>query len=547
MWADLSRVLSLWHGRRWWLLAGGGVAVLAMLAGLALLGLAGRGAAAALAGGSALALLWLRPLVLLRPALRWAERMVTHAATFRALADTRVWFFERLAERLPAGLGLNRAGDLLGRMVTDVEALDGLYLRALVPAAAALAAVLAVAVVLAGAPLLALILGLPLLFALLLPLLLAPAAARAGTALAEAQGQLRAAVVDPLSGLEDTLAANAEARSIAAVAAAGDELARTQHAMAWRTALAGAGGGLLAQGALLGALAWGLTWGLEGGTPGSAIAALFLALAAAEPLGAMPRAGAALAAAAASARRLFQAADQAPPVPEPRGLPMQPEGFALSLKDVEFRWSPDRPPVLQGLDLELPEGSRIAILGQSGAGKSSLVALLLKLAQPQAGSISLGGTDIATLPGAEVRHRVTCLTQEARLFDDSIAANLRIAAPLAPDAALWRALDRAGVAELVHALPDGLETQCGEAGARLSGGQARRIALARVLLSAAPILILDEPTAGLDAATERAFLSTLEHNTEGRTVILITHRLTGVEKPQRVLRLAGGRLLTAAG
>ncbi len=543
MWADLSRVLSLWHSRRLWLWGGAGVAVLAMLAGLALLGLAGQGAAAALAGGSVLALLWLRPLILLRPALRWAERMVTHAATFRALADTRVWFFQRLAERLPAGLGLNRAGDLLGRMVTDVEALDGLYLRALVPAAAALAAVLAVAVVLAGAPVLALILGLPLLLALLLPLLLAPAAARDGTALAEAQGALRAAVVDPLTGLEDTLAANAEPRALAAVDQAGATLVRAQHALHWRTALAGAGGGLLAQGALLGALAW----GLAGGQVALAIAALFLALAAAEPLGAMPRAGAALASAAASARRLFQAADQAPPVPDPRGLPMQPEGFSLSLKGVEFRWSPDRPPVLQGLDLELPEGSRIAILGQSGAGKSSLAALLLKLAEPQAGSITLGGTDLATLPGADVRRRVTCLTQQARLFDDTIAANLRIAAPLAPDAALWRALDRAGIAELVHALPDGLQTQCGEGGARFSGGQARRIALARVLLSAAPILILDEPTAGLDAATERAFLSTLEHNTEGRTVILITHRLTGVEKPQRVLRLAGGRLLTAAG
>ncbi len=543
MWSDLNRVLGLWHGRRAWLWAGVGVAVLAMLAGLALLGLAGQGAATALAGGAFVGLLWLRPLVLLRPALRWAERMVTHAATFRALADTRVWFFQRLAERLPAGLGLNRAGDLLGRMVTDVEALDGLYLRALVPAAAALAAVLAVAVVLAGAPLLALLLGLPLLLALLRPLLLAPAAARAGTALAEAQGNLRAAVVDPLSGLEDTLAANAEPRALAAVAAAGDTLAEAQQALAWRTALAGAAGGLLAQGALLGALAW----GLAGGEVGLAIAALFLALAAAEPLAAMPRAGAALAAAAASARRLFQAADQAPPVPDPRGLPMQPEGFALSLKGVEFRWAADRPLVLQGLDLELPEGSRIAILGQSGAGKSSLAALLLKLAQPQAGSITLGGSDLASLPGEDVRRRITCLTQQARLFDDTIAANLRIAAPLAPDAALWRALDRAGIAEVVHALPDGLETQCGEAGMRFSGGQARRIALARVLLSAAPILILDEPTAGLDAETERAFLSTLEHGAEGRTVILITHRLTGVEKPHRVLRLAGGRLLTAAG
>jgi ATP-binding cassette subfamily C protein CydC len=188
-------------------------------------------------------------------------------------------------------------------------------------------------------------------------------------------------VVDPLTGLEDTLAANAESRALAAVDQAGATLVRAQHALHWRTALAGAGGGLLAQGALLGALAW----GLAGGEVALAIAALFLALAAAEPLGAMPRAGAALASAAASARRLFQAADQDPPVPDPRGLPMQPDGFALSLKGVEFRWSPDRPPVLQGLDLDLPEGSRVAILGQSGAGKSSLAALLLKLAEAQAG------------------------------------------------------------------------------------------------------------------------------------------------------------------
>jgi ATP-binding cassette subfamily C protein CydC len=537
MWADLGRVLGLWRARRPWLVAGAAMAVAALLAGVALLALAGQ-AAVALAGGAALL-----PLVLARPALRWAERMLTHAATFRALADTRVWFFQRLAERLPAGLGLARAGDLLGRMVTDVEALDGLYLRALVPAAAAVAAVLAAGAVLAGQPALALLVVLPLGAALALPLLLAPAAARAGAALAEAQGQLRAAVVDPLTGLEDTLAANAEARASAQVAAAGAALARTQAAMAWRTALAGASGGLLAQAALLGALAW----GLAGGGAAAALLALFLALAVAEPLGAMPRAGAALAAAAAGARRLFQAADAPPPVPDPRGLPMQPEGFALRLEGVDFRWAEDRPWVLRGLDLTVAEGERLAILGPSGAGKSSLAALLLKLAQPQGGRILLGGSDIAELPGAAVRQRVACLTQQARLFDDTIAANLRLAAPLAPEAALWRALDRAGMAEVVQALPDGLETQCGEAGSRLSGGQARRIALARVLLSAAPILILDEPTAGLDAEAERAFLATLATVGEGRTVILVTHRLTGVEQPHRVLRLAGGRLLPAAG
>ncbi|MFZ4407423.1 MAG: ATP-binding cassette domain-containing protein, partial [Paracraurococcus sp.] len=217
------------------------------------------------------------------------------------------------------------------------------------------------------------------------------------------------------------------------------------------------------------------------------------------------------------------------------------------VEGLRFAWTPDRVAVFDGLDLDIPEGTRLALLGPSGIGKSSFAALLLKLAAPQAGRISFGGVDIAALPADFIRRRIACLTQDARLFDDSIAANLRLAAPEAPDAALWRALDRAGIGELVRALPEGLATGCGEGGARFSGGQARRLALARVLLSAAPVLVLDEPTAGLDAETERAFLETLEGVTAGRTVILITHRLVGVERPTRILRLAGGRALPAAG
>ncbi len=158
-----------------------------------------------------------------------------------------------------------------------------------------------------------------------------------------------------------------------------------------------------------------------------------------------------------------------------------------------------------------------------------------------------GGVDIAALPADAVRARIACLTQDARLFDDSIEANLRIAAPAAEDAALWRALDAAGIGELVRGLPEGLATRCGEAGTRFSGGQARRLALARALLSEAPVLILDEPAAGLDPETERAFLETLGEATAGRSVILIVHRLIGVERPSRILRLAGGRAMVAMG
>jgi ATP-binding cassette subfamily C protein CydC len=299
------------------------------------------------------------------------------------------------------------------------------------------------------------------------------------------------------------------------------------------------------QAALLGALAWGLAAGDNG--LAAALMGVFLAIAAAEALGLMPRAGAALAAAGAGARRLFEAADTPEPVPDPAVPAAAPKGHALRVSGLGFRWAPDRPAVFDGLELDLPEGARIALLGPSGAGKSTLAALLLKFAAPNEGSITLGGVDIAALPAAEVRRRVTWLTQDARLFDDSIAANLRLAAPEAPDEALWAALDRAQVGDLVRALPERLETRCGEGGQMFSGGQARRIALARTLLSPASVVILDEPAAGLDAETERAFLATLDAALGGRSAILIQHRLLGVEHPTRILRLVGGRAIPAAG
>ncbi|MDB5369629.1 MAG: thiol reductant exporter subunit CydC [Roseomonas sp.] len=548
---DLIRILGLWRTRWSWLAAGALVAMVAALAGVALLAFAGRGVSEGLrtgmlAGAAAGSLLLLRPLIFLRPAARYLERLVTHAATFRALADTRVWFFRRLAERLPGGLGLRRAGDLLGRLVSDVEALDGLYLRALVPAVAALAVVLATTLLLGAiSPPLAAIVAVPLACALLLPPLLAPGAARAAEAVAEAQGGVRAAAIDPLLGIEDILAANAEPRASARLSAAAETLTAAQERLSRRSAWGGASGTVLAQAALLGALGYGLAGGP--GVAGATVVGLFLALAAAESLSALPRAGIALAAAGAGARRLFEAADTPAPVAEPVTPAAPPAGHALRVEGVRFAWAPDREPVFTDLSFDLPEGGRLALLGPSGAGKSTLGSLLLKLAAPGEGRILLGGADIATLSHDAVRARIACLTQDARLFDDSIAANLRLAAPDAPDEALWQALDRAGIGETVRALPEGLATGCGEGGARFSGGQGRRLALARVLLAPAKIVILDEPAAGLDPSAERAFLETLESATEGRSVILITHRLLGVERPTRILRLIAGRAIPAMG
>ncbi len=203
--------------------------------------------------------------------------------------------------------------------------------------------------------------------------------------------------------------------------------------------------------------------------------------------------------------------------------------------------------MFDGLTLDIPQGSRVAILGPSGAGKSTIAALALKLAAPQQGRVLLGGIDIADLAAADLRRRIGWLAQATHLFDDTIRANLRLARPDADDAALWAALDAAQIGEVVRALPDQLDTWVGEGGARFSGGQGRRLALARALLTEAPVLILDEPCAGLDGETERAFLATLNEVAPGRTVVLIMHRLTGVERLDRIWRLSGGRAVAAAG
>ena len=202
--------------------------------------------------------------------------------------------------------------------------------------------------------------------------------------------------------------------------------------------------------------------------------------------------------------------------------------------------------MLDGLSLEIPAGAHVALLGPSGAGKSTLAALALKVVAPQAGRITFGGTDIAELAATDLRHRIAWLGQTTHIFDDSIRCNLLLGRPDATEAQLWRALDEAAIGDWVRALPEQLDTWLGEGGARVSGGQGRRIALARALLSAAPVLILDEPCAGLDAETERAFFATLNTASEGRTVLLIAHRLTGAEKLDRIWRLSNGKAIAAA-
>lgn len=541
--SDLLRILGLWRPRAWWLVLGGVVALAALAAGVGLMTVAGAVLATAVTSGALVAANALRFLGSARVVLRYLERLVTHAATFRALADLRVWFFRRLAHGGAGGLGFRQAGDLLSRLVGDIEALDGLYLRILLPLAGAVL-LLPVLGLVVGRHNVGLAAALVVLFALaafVLPWRAARAAVAAGTTLAETTGAVRIVALDALTGLREVRAFGAEGRMLAAMQAREAGLLAAQHALARRTALAGVGAFLCGQAAILAVLL------AAGGSPAGAVAAAFLVLAAFEAVGGLPRAGALAGHAAAAAHRVLEAADAPVAVPDPAAPKPIPAGFALRFEAVHFGWRPDLPAVFRGLTLEVPQGARVALLGPSGAGKSTLAALALKVAAPGEGRIRLGGVDIAELTAGEVHARIGWLSQATHLFDDTIRANLLLTRPDADDAALWAALDAAHIGDVVRALPDGLDTWVGEGGARFSGGQGRRLALARALLSPAPILILDKPCSGLDATTERAFLATLNEVGSGRTVILITHRLVGVERLDRIWRLSGGQAVAAAG
>lgn len=539
----LLRILTLWRRQQGWLLLGVAAAVVSAGLGLALPVASARLAfgASAAAGTLLAASAALRWLGASRVLARYAERLITHAATFHALAALRVWLFRGLAVRSAGGLGLLRSGDALSRIVGDVEALDGLYLRILVPGIVAALAVPVLAWVLLpdGWVALVVVLVLFLTAGLALPLVAAALSRRAGERLAAARAGLRTAAMDTLDGLREVRAYGAEGRMLAVVQAREATLFQAQRSVARMASLAQAGSATCSAAALLAVL-------MLAPAGVAAAAAAFMTLAAFELVAGMPRAGALAGYAAAAASRVLAVADAPPPVPDPAAPVPIPPGYAIRFEGITFGWTPDRPRVLNGLTLDIPAGSRVAVLGPSGSGKSTLAALLLKVVAPVSGRILLGGVDVADLPAGQVRSRMAWLSQATHLFSDTVRANLLLGRPDASDADLWAALEQAQVAEVVRLLPGGLEAWIGQGGAAVSGGQARRLALARTLLSTAPVLILDEPATGLDAATERAFLTTLNDVAPGRTVILIVHRLLGVERLDRIYRLSTGRAIAAA-
>ncbi|WP_282694971.1 thiol reductant ABC exporter subunit CydD [Streptomyces sp. CC208A] len=480
-----------------------------------------------------------------RAVFRYAERLVSHDAALRILAELRVSVYRRLERIAPAGLRRTRRGDLLSRLVQDVDALQDYWLRWLLPAGAALVvglgavgftawvlpeagAVLAVGLLVAG---------------VLVPPLGGALARRAERRLAPARGALATAVADPLRGCAELTVAGALR----------DRLDRARAADRTLTGIASRQSAATALGAGLSAVVCGLTVAAaalvgvqavrDGRLDGVALAVVVLTpLAAFEAVTGLPLAVQYRQRARHSAERVFEVLDAPVPVHEPETPAAPPASpFPLELAGVGARYAGQERPALDGFALTLEAGRRVAVVGASGSGKTTLAQVLLRFLDAESGTYRLGGVDARELDGDDVRRFVGLCAQDAHLFDSSVRENLRLARTGASDQELREALRRARLLDWVDGLPEGLDTLVGEHGSKLSGGQRQRLALARALLADFPVLVLDEPAEHLDLATADALTDDLLRATEGRTTVLVTHRLRGLDAVDEVVVLDGGR------
>ncbi|KXV50291.1 hypothetical protein AD945_02340 [Gluconobacter albidus] len=489
----------------------------------------------------------IRALAIARALGRYLERLVTHEATFHLLSDLRVWFYIRLEPLAPARLQRHRAGDLLSRIRADIDSLDNVYLRVLAPSVTALLCTILILGFLArfstGAAL-ADFAGL-VLVGVALPLAAFRAGRSSGRQAVALRGQLRAEIADTVRGFEELQVFGAMERQIARHEAAYAQLTVLQQRETLVEAAAGGAALFLVQATMLAALVVAIPLALARTLPGPDIAMIaLLVLASFDAVSGLPGAYRALGQTLAAARRIFEIVDTEPAVREPAQEAATPAGFDITFRHVSLRYDDADAWALQDVSFHIPAGGALGVMGQTGSGKTSLGNLLLRFWEFQEGEILVGGVPIDTLSGDTMRSYCAVIAQQTHLFNTSIRENLRIARPAATVAQMEQALTEAGILDEVRAMPQGLDTMVGEMGTRLSGGQARRVAIARAFLKDAPILILDEPTEGLDAFSEHIVINALGRLTRGRTTLLITHRPQALGNIAQVLELERGTVLS---
>jgi ATP-binding cassette subfamily C protein CydC len=485
-----------------------------------------------------------------RATLRYLERLASHDVTLRLLARLRVAVYRALVPLAPARLAGHRSGDLLGRVIEDVAALETLYVRVIGPSLAAVAVAALVVLVLwpFGPPLAAAaVLGLAA-SGTAFPWLAWRLGRGPGRRLASLRGDLAARLVDAVQGQADLLAFGREADHAAAVGAVSRQAVGEQQRLVRASALGGSLTGLGADLTAVAVLALAIPSVRAGDLDGVHLAVVTLVtLAAFEAVAALPAAWLGLGAVRESAGRLFEVTDQPPAVAEPAGRAGPAAGpaaapRALEARDLRFTYPGEPRPALDGVSLRLEPGRRVAVVGPSGSGKSTLVHLLLRFWDVPPGSLLLDGGDARAWPSDRVRGAIAFAAQRAHLFTGTLRENLALAAPAAAEAELRAVLATVRLDGLVARRPEGLDTWIGEQGLQLSGGERQRLALARALLKDAPFLLLDEPTAHLDALTEREVMREIVRAGEGRATLLVTHRLVSLEAFDEVLVLERGRV-----
>lgn len=480
----------------------------------------------------------IRACAIVRTAGRYGDRVISHETTFRLLARLRVWLYRRLEPLPPTALAAFHSGDLASRLRADIDRLEGVYLRLLTPMAVA---IIGTAVVVAALSRISTafaaieVVGMAA-AGLAIPALAAWLAARPSQRRVTLSTALNEAAVEGLQGMGELLIlGDATQHFRHRFLHLSRDLIAAQSTIGSLAGLSQAGHLLAGNLALWGAIIVGVPLVRESTLNSEDLVMVAMAiLASFEAVAPLPAAFLALAAIRESAHRLFSLDE--PPDEAETAAPM-PEHADLVLRDVSFRYAPNSPPVLNRLSFSLPQGARMALLGSVGTGKSTVIALITGLLLPEKGTILLGGRSLATYSGEQVRRFFAVAAQDAPLFSGTIRTNLLLAQPDAGEDALWHVLRVAQLEHWVKELPEGLETPVGEAGLTLSGGQVRRLAVARALLRDAPILILDEPGEGLDMPTERAMLNAVMEVLGKRSLLLITHRANGLNLMDAQVRL----------
>ena len=549
--------LKLFKPNSAWLAGGIFLSLLTALASIALLTLSGWFiSSSAIAGlvavdGTTLVFNFMLPaaqiraLAITRTLGRYGERLVTHEATFRVLAGIRSWFFQQLIPLVPGRLSALRSGDLLSHMTADIDALDALYLRLLAPAVVATIGVTAVTVFLAFyAPLISLATGLMLMISTVgTPWVFNRLGSYGAKEIVVLAANFRIRQVDMMQGLADLIANQAYGRFSDFLGQFSDLMINTQRRNSRLTAISSALTLLLSQVTLLMALVLAAISFKDGQLSGSDSAVVvFCVIAAFELVMPLPQAMQMLAKTGKAARRIRQVTEMPPTIIQPVHALSLPGRYDLQLKDVSFRYSDQQDRVLKNISLTIPQGSKIAIVGASGSGKTTLLHLLMRYYDPEQGSVLLAGQDLKQLDADELMSSFGVLSQRSQLFAASIKENLLIAKPDASATELDVAIKATGLENYIGDLPEGLDTWVGESGVKVSGGEARRIALARLYLKNAPVLILDEPTEGLDSDTERDVFKALADFARDKTVIMVTHREAGLGLVDVVYGMGGGVL-----